>query len=195
MSRRAESTREKADLIFAVYYQGGPDRSIRRLHSDLKTMEVRISESTLKRYSKEYGWQERIAALDAEVNQQQNQRNVEGVLAMNERHTQLAQALQGAAGSALRQLLANDSRLGGLKASDIVRLLDLGLRAERSAVGASSDRREIATEIWNDVVTSVVKLFNEINKEPESDMRAERFALRIDRLVDERLAEVAEKGN
>lgn len=195
MSRRADAAREKAELVFAVYYEGGPDRSIRRLHSDLKTMGVSISLATLKRYSKKYRWQERIADLDAEARQQQNQRSVEGVLAMNERHTQLAQALQGAAGSALRQLLANDSRLGGLKASDIVRLLDLGLRAELRAVGASSDRREIAIETWNSVVTGVMRIFNEINKEPESDMRAKRFALRFDRLVDERLAEVAEKGH
>ncbi len=195
MSRRADAIRRKAELIFAVYYEGGPDRSIRRLHSDLKTMGVSISLATLKRYSNKYRWQQRIAELDAEARHQQNQRSVEGVLAMNQRHTQLAQALQGAAGSALRQLLANESRLGGLKASDIVRLLDLGLRAERNAVGASSDRRGIAIETWNTVTNNVVQIFTEINQEPDPDIRAQRFALRIDRLGDERLAEVAEQGD
>ena len=195
MNRRADAAREKADLIFHVYYQQGPDRSLKRLHSDLKTMGVRISVATLKRYSKEYGWQEHIAKLDAEARQQQNQRGIKDVLAMNERHTQLARALQGAGGSALQQLLADAARLGGMKASDIVRFVDSGLRAERSAVGASSDRRDIIKETWNDVVTSVVQVFTEINEEPDPDIRAARFALRFDRLVEERLADVAEKGD
>ena len=191
MNRRADAAREKADLIFHVYYQQGPDRSIRRLHSDLKTMGVSISLATLKRYSKKYRWQQHIADLDAEASQQQTQRAVEDVDAMNERQAQLARAVLGAGGSALQQLLANAARLGSLKAGDIVRLIDLGLRA----VGASSDRREIAVETWNDVVTSVVKLFTEINQEPDPDIRAQRFALRIDRLGTARLAEVAEKGD
>ncbi len=195
MNRRADAAREKADLIFHVYYQQGPDRSLKRLHSDLQTMGVSISLATLKRYSKEYGWQEHIRNQDTEARQQQNQRGIKDVLAMNERHTQLARALQGAGGSALQQLLADAARLGGMKASDIVRFVDSGLKAERSAVGASSDRREIAVETWNNVVTSVVKLFTEINQEPDPDIRAQRFALRIDRLVDGRLAEVAEKGD
>ena len=138
MSRRADATREKADLFFFAYYQYGPDRSILRLYSDLKTMGVRISKSTLKRYSKKYRWQERIADLDTEARQQQNQRAVEGVLAMYKRHTQLGRAMQGAGGSALQQLLADAARLRGMKPGDITRLVESGLRAERSAVGASS---------------------------------------------------------
>ena len=195
MNRRADSAREKAELLFFAYYQRRPDRSLKGLHSDLKTMGVRISVATLKRYSAKFQWQERIATLDVEARQQQNQRGVEDVIAMHERHTQAARALQGAGVLALRRLLANDSRLGNLKASDIARLIDLGIKAERSAVAASSDRREIALETWNDVVSSVVQLFTEINKEPEPGVRAQRFALRIDRLVDARLAEVAEKGS
>ena len=195
MSRRADAAREKADLFFFVYYQYGPDRSIQRLHSDLKTMGVRISVATLKRYSKENGWQEHIRNLDAEARQQQSQRAVQDEVAMNKRQTQLARALLGAGGAALQQLLADAVRLRGMKVGDIVLLIDSGLRAERSAVGASSDRREIAVETWNDVVTSVVQLFTEINHEPDPDNRAQRFALRIDRLVDARLAEVSEKGD
>ena len=195
MSRRADSTRERAELIFHVYYQQGPDRSLKRLHRDLEAMGVSISPATLKRYSKKYGWQKRIRNLDDEARQQQNQRGVEDVLDMNDRHTQVARALQGAGVSALQRLLADDSRLGNLKASDITRLVDLGIKAERKAVGASSDRREITLETWNDVTTGVVQLYREINEEPDPDIRAARFALRFNRLVDERLAEVAEKGD
>ncbi len=195
MSRRADPARERAELLFFVYYQRRPDRSLKGLHADLKTMGVSISLATIKRHSKKYRWQERIADLDAEVRQQQSQCGVEDVLAMNERHTQLARALQGAGGSALQRLLASETRLGDLKAADIARLVELGLRAERRAVGASSDRREIATEIWNDVVISVMQIFTEINQEPDPDVRSQRFALRIDRLVDARLAKVAEKGD
>ena len=195
MNRRADSAQERAELLFFIYYQRGPSRSIKGLHADLKTMGVPISEATLKRYSARFKWQERIATLDAQARRQQDQRAVEGMLTMYERHTQLARALQGAAGTALQSLLTNDSRLTNLKPADIARLVDLGLRAERNAVGASSDRREITIEIWNDVVSSIVQVFAEVNQEPDPEVRAQRFALRVDRLVDARLAEAGEKGD
>ncbi len=195
MERRGDQARERAELLFFVYHQRGSDRSMTRLHADLQTMGVRVSVATLKRYSARYGWQERIAALDAEAAQQHTQRSVEDLLAMNERHAQLGRAMQGAGGSALQRLLANDSRLAGLKPADIVRLVDLGLKAERRAVGASSDRREIATETWNDVLFSVAPLFTEINQQPDAGIRARLFARRLDRLVEVRLAQVSEEGD
>lgn len=101
--------------------------------------------------------------------------------------------MQGAAGSALQRLLANDARLAGLKPSDIARLIDLGLRAERSAVGVASDRRDIAIDVCNDVVIIIVRLFLDINEEPDARTRARLFARRLDRIIDERLAQYAKE--
>jgi hypothetical protein len=178
----------RADLLFHFYHQLGPKRSYRRLQPLLAESGLEVSLATLKRYSKRFRWQERIAELDAEARKRQREQDVAGSMAMHDRHAQLGRAMQGAAGSALQRLLANDSRLSGLKPSEIARLIDLGLRAERSAVGVSTDRREIAIEIWNDVVVEVVRIFRDINEEQDQVIRARLFSKRIDRLGDDRLS-------
>lgn len=89
-------------------------------------------------------------------------------------------------------LVDNQGRLADMRAPEIARLLELGLKAEREAQGQSSDRRETIIAAWNDVVRSVVSLFETINGEPDPDMRARQFARALDRLVDERLAAARE---
>ena len=150
-------------------------------------MGIRTSLATLKRYSSVYGWQARLAEIEIEGRRREREQNVESVIAMHARHTQLARAMQGAGGTALQRLMGSDIRLTGLKPADIARLIDLGLRAERHALGASTDRREIGVDVWNDVVLSVVDLFREINDEPDATTRARLFARRLDDLVSQRL--------
>jgi hypothetical protein len=149
-----------------------------------------VSLPTLKRYSSRYGWRQRLAELAVEVSQRGRAQTVEAIVSMNERHTELARAMQGAGSAALQRLLANDGRLTGLRPGDIARLIELGLRSERYAVGASADRSDIALETWSDVVVSVVKLFQEVNQEPDARTRARRFARGIDALVSGRLPSV-----
>jgi hypothetical protein len=158
------------------------------LHRQLTASGVSVCLSTLKRYSATFGWQERLSEFDVETRKRRLDRGVEDTLAMHDRHAQLARAVQGAAGSALQRLLNSDTRLAGLRPTEIARLIDLGLRAERSAVGNIVDRREIAVETWNEVVSSVVDIFSEINDEPDERVRARLFAKRLDKLVDRKLA-------
>ncbi|MCH7630554.1 MAG: hypothetical protein IIC07_01505, partial [Proteobacteria bacterium] len=61
--------------------------------------------------------------------------------------------------------------------------------------GASGDRRDIAIDVWNDVVVRVVKIFTDINEEPEPEARARLFARGIDALVSDRLSRVRGGGS
>jgi hypothetical protein len=183
------SSGTRSDLYLHAYYQLGATRSIRRLQAQLAASGIHTSIGTLKRLSVRFDWQARLAELDAEARNRQREQDVAGTMAMHDRHAQLGRAMQGAAGSALQRLLANDARLSGLKPSDIARLIELGLRAERSAVGVASDRRDIALEVCNDVVIIIARLFLEINEEPDARTRARLFARRLDRVIDERLAQ------
>jgi hypothetical protein len=146
-----------------------------------------MSLGTLKRYSTAYGWQSRIAEARSAAVTAKKQEAINAILAMQDRHSQLGRAMQGAGGAALQRLLSNDTRLAGLKPAEMARLIDLGLKAERSALGAATDRREIGLEIWNDVVVSVVALFERANGESEARVRARLFARGLDDLVTERL--------
>jgi len=193
MSDRHESASARADLYLHVYYQQGPARSLRRTQTELHAAGISLSLATLKRYSSAHRWQERVTELDADARRGQREKSVESAMAMHDRHAQLGRAMQGAAGTALQRLLASDARLSGIKPTEIARLIDLGLRAERSAVAVASDRREIAMDVWNDVVITVVGTFLDINDESDARLRARLFARRIDRIIDQRLSQYAKE--
>lgn len=163
------------------------------VHEQLAAVGVHISLATLKRYSRDFRWQNQLAALEAEAAQNQQQQGVAQLLAMQQRHAQLARAAQGAGGSALQKLLQSAHRLATMRPGEIARLLELGLRAERSAVGESTDRRSIEVAVWNSVTTDVVSLFKEVNDEPEPEARARLFARGVDRIADQHLEALADE--
>lgn len=196
MDRRKDSSRLRADLAFDLYSRQAPRRSLRRLSEELGQLSIPISLASLKRYSSKYGWQERLAELDAEAAKRRAEDTVEERIAMHERHAQLARALQSAGGTALQSLLGDAARMTEISPGEIVRLLEAGLKADTRATGASADRRDIAIEVWNDVVVRVVKIFTEINEEQEeAAARARLFANAIDALVSDRLSRVRGRGS
>lgn len=193
MVRSKVTAHERAQIAFGVYVQMRP-RSLQRLHEQLVAVGVPISLATLKRYSRDYRWQEQLAGLEAEASHDRHQASVTQLLAMQDRHAQLARAVQGAGGSALEKLLRSDQRLATMRPGEIARLLELGLRTERSAVGESADRRDIATAVWNSVATEMVGLFKQINEETDAVARARLFARGVDRIVDQHLEALRHDG-
>jgi len=187
MSLRTEASHERAEILFLLYYELGPERSLRRLHRQLQPLGVRISMATLKRYSTRFSWRQQVASLDADAMQRRRERALAQVATMLERHAQVARAAQGAGGSALQKLMSSERRLAEMRPSDIARLLDLGLRAERTALAETADRREIAVAIWNVLTSEIVQLFKGVNDEPDPDARARGFARGVDRIIDEHL--------
>lgn len=193
MNHRAEVARQRADLVFPIYLQMGLERSLPRLAEQLKDIGAEIAVGTLKRYSGDYGWQRRLAEIDAETARRQTETGIGERLAMLDRHAQIARALLGAGGSALQSLLNDSTRLSEITPAEIARLVDLGLKAELRAAGGATDRRDMAVEIWNDVTAEMVRIFREINAEADAEARARLFVDRVDSLVTERLAMVAGK--
>ena len=160
--------RERAQIAFGLYIQLRP-RSIARLHEQLAAIGVRISLATLKRYSTRFHWQKQVDELEEEAARGQREVGVAHLVAMQDRHAQLARAVQGAGGSALAKLVSSDQRLDDMRPGEIARLLELGLRAERRAVGEATDRRDIAVGIWNSVTVEMVGLFGQVQDEPDPD--------------------------
>lgn len=187
MPGRRATTEERARIAFGLYVQLRP-RSLKQLHDQLAAVGVQLSVATLKRYSKIFHWQEQLAALERDAADRQHTDGIAQLLAMQDRQAHLARAVQGAGGSALQKLLHSDNRLAAMRPAEIARLLELGLRAERTAVGGASERRDIATAVWNSVTTQIVRLFREVNDEPDAQARARLFARGVDRIVDQHLA-------
>jgi hypothetical protein len=190
MQRSRDVTVERAQITFGLYLGMGERRSLEKLHRQLQALGVPISLATLKRWSARFNWRGQITEQSAEARKELRRRNKEQLIGMEERHSQLARALQGAGGTALQKLLGNDMRLAGLKAADIARLLELGLKSERQVLGESTDRRDVFLEVWNGVTLAVVPIFQEVNEEADPQVRARLFAHAVDRLVDRHLTEV-----
>ncbi len=185
----SSAAERRADIVFALYYQLGAERSLTTLHLQLRALGVAIGLSTIKRYAVRFRWQERIAALEADESRQRNAQGLKAALAMNERHMQLARAVQGAGGSALQRLIQSDNRLAEMKPGEIARLLELGMKSERDSLGAATTRRDVASAVWDVLTQRVVALFIRINDLPDGDARARAFASGIDDIIDEHLKE------
>ncbi len=185
---------DRADILFGLYVELGPGRSLKQLHERLSTLGATVSLATLKRYSARFDWQARLAELAAESSERRREGAIERVSQVNERHLQLARALLGAGGTALQRLLGSEVRLASLKPNDIARLLDLGLRAERQTMILEVDRRQIDIAIWNDVLTNVVELFQTANDVEDPLERTSRFADGLDALVQDRFDSLDREG-
>jgi hypothetical protein len=174
LTRRAA----RADAFFAIYYQMGSARSIEALYATATRLGLRVSTSTLRRYSTDYRWQARIAELDAQAADEEVGA-VRAVQAMNRR--------QAAAGAALldlgvQALTALDART--VDARSAARLIEAGARVERLAMGEATTRTEITVSVYSKLVVEVVGLFASINELPDAAERRRRFALGLDGIVD-----------
>ena len=177
-----------ANVLFSLYYQAGAERSLARLHSDLRSLGVDTSLTTLKRYSAKFDWQGRIARLDEEASHRDDARSLERIAGMNERQSQLGRSLQGAAATAVQTLLRDGSRLRDVTPGELSRLADVGTRLERLAMGEATERQDLIVGAWNTVVQDIVQLFRTINVLPDEGSRAAAFAHGLDDLIDRQIA-------
>jgi len=180
-------TSTRSDLLLAVYFELGAERSLALLHSRLADLGVRTSLSTLKRYSSKFDWPRRVAEFEAQATRRREGGHLKTALAIHDRQSQLARALQGAGGAALQQLIADAARIRDMKPADIARILELGMRAEREAAIGSTDRRHLAVSMANLVTEEVVALFERVNTITDEGSRARAFASGLDAIVDEHL--------
>jgi len=146
-----------------VYVELGSERSLALLHSRLVELGIKTSLSTLKRYSAKFDWPRRVAEVEAQAALRREGGHLKTALAIHDRQSQIARALQGAGGAALQQLIADAPRLREMKPADITRLLDLGMRTERDAAIGSTERRRLALAMANLITQEVVALFERIN--------------------------------
>jgi len=84
-------------------------------------------------------WQGRLAKLEREARVKSDEKAVESLEQVNERHLKIARTLQRKALEALRSLPLADAR-------DVIRALDLGVKQERLVLGEPSERAALNVE-------------------------------------------------
>lgn len=113
------------------------DRSIRGLAAKLN-----ISRKSLEPLSTRFHWVERCEAYDEYILQRVREKNEADIVKMHEAHATIAaQMLKKALG---RLLTLKDNEI---TASDLVRLVDVGVKVECLSRGESTERREISGEV------------------------------------------------
>lgn len=161
----------------------GPVRSLTALSGLVADLGLRISPNSLKRYSVEYGWQERVRAYDAE-RQAVEETPAAQVLRMNERQAALGQSAQDIARQAFAAILGTRGQVEMISPTDAIRLAKDGQQIERLAMGEATSRTEIALQVYAELVTAVAEVFIEANALPDADARARRFALGAQALIE-----------
>ncbi|MCK9495478.1 MAG: hypothetical protein M0R75_08280 [Dehalococcoidia bacterium] len=189
------SAKSREGLLFLLYSELGPDRSLERLHALIVSAGVRVSLGTLKRYSSEFDWTRRVLEVEAESAARRHERAVETLAAQGERHAQLGRVFQTLAARAADARLRDPEGLGRASIAAIARAGQAGAEMERRAGTEQRDRQGAAVEIWNRLTFQLVPAFLDLNELPDPAMRTERFVEVVDRLADEHLRAIAEGGS
>lgn len=84
-------------------------------------------------------WQNRLAKVEAEARAKSNEKAVETLEQVNDRHLRIARSLQARALEALRGMSLDDAK-------DVIRALDLGVKQERLILGEPSERHQISVQ-------------------------------------------------
>lgn len=181
-----ERTKEKADSLFLVYYQLGPNRSLEELQKFLATIGQKISLNTLKRYSSDYGWQKRVLEMNTSLKEQKEKKALEQVEEMDNRHARFAQGLFRIALAGMKGMQAQIEQSGGtlnLSVDEILRAFRTSQTGERLARGQATSR----VEIWIDVVQTVVQefglIFMAVNEIKDKDQRQQEFIRLSDEMI------------
>ena len=137
----------RAELAFTVYLELGAQRSLQRLHADLRAdpgaygFKRAPSLRTLETWSARDHWQNRIADLERQAQLQEEQDHVERIKAYRERLRSEGLLLQQ---KGLAWL--SDKEVDDVRASDAIRAIAEGFRLEAMGIGEATDRVAIDVE-------------------------------------------------
>jgi len=119
---------------FEFYANLGPARSYQAVAD-----EYGVSKRAVVECARAENWQQRLAALEAKAKENSEQRILESLEQMNERHLKSLRVVQGKALEALKGMSLTT-------AMDAIRALDLAIKRERTIRGEPGDRTAVSIE-------------------------------------------------
>lgn len=135
---RQEGESVKAFEAFCIYLNLGTERSITKV-----VQELNKSRALIGRWSSAFGWVERAAAYDADLQRKARAQAVKNARKMNDRHVKIALQMQEKALAALAQMRPSE-----IDPKDLIAMLREATKLERESRLATieEDRRVAATE-------------------------------------------------
>ncbi len=119
---------------FDYYFSLGADRSYEAVAA-----RYQVSKRTVTRRAKAETWRRRIEKLELEVRERADQKLVETMGQMTDRHLKAVKVVQAKSLEALRTMSLTN-------AMDAIRALDLAIKQERTIRGEPSERRAVSLE-------------------------------------------------
>ena len=145
---------------FSYYMALGPERSYQAV-----ALHFGVTKRTVTSTAAREDWQDRAAELEAKARAATDQKVLETIEAMNERHLKIYRFVQTRALEALKQASIDS-------AGDAVRALEANLRGERLVRGQPTERRETSIEeITKREIATLLEVVLELDdaKEDKSD--------------------------
>lgn len=183
-----QQAKSRSDAYFLLYASMGSKRSLSKLRDLLADLGLDISLNTLKTYSSNYGWGERLEIMPAPSNE--GDALMEFASSMAERQSELGRTMQYLASERLKTVDPND-----LGVNEIVRLMDIGVRIERLAMGEAIERVEIFTNTIQPIIIEMCNLFTTINAIPDEEQRLRQFATGADEIINHRASLLEKKSS
>ena len=195
--RRLETTRQRADAFFGIYYEMGPDRSLEKLHGFCARIGLTRALNTFKRWSAIYSWQNKILEIDSQAKEEREGKRLAKITEMNERQAQDFRNAQTLARAGMSSMANELKRSGTLNLSplEIIALLEKGAKGERLAMGEATERFEAMIYVYNVMVLAVLAVFKEINPMKDEIQRFHAFTTKVDELRHTKLIDYAEPAD
>jgi len=185
---------EKADVLFVMYQQMGPERSLEALAGICAKVGLRgTALNTLKRYSVMFDWQRRLLELTVRLREERETDTLRQIDKMNEQHIKVSQGLLSlaVAGIQYHQQELQRKQAQGLPANlrlniqDIVRLVAQAQTGERLARGQATSRSEVMVEVIGTFVHEFALIFIAVNEVADPAERKREYIRRSDEMLRE----------
>ena len=191
----AKETRraERAEVLFIMYYEMGPERSLEALRNTCAKLGLKLHLNTYKGYSADFNWQRKVLERSVAERAEREKDTLGQVDKMNQEHINVHRGLMGIAVAGINyyQTQLEQKRTAGLPASlklsveDIVRLVRQAQVGERLARGQATSRAEVVVEVISTFVQEFALIFKAVNDIADPAEREREYI----RQFDERLRE------
>ncbi len=144
--QRQKGESRKAFEAFGIYRDMGPTRSLQRVKEKLSK-----SYTIIARWSSRWGWVERTAAWDEELDRRGRESQIEERKEMAKRHINEAMVFQQKVLERMRQLNPNE-----LSPNDMARWFEIAVKVERLSRGEATEnvKQEVKGQVdINDDIT------------------------------------------
>jgi len=162
--KRAEYERDKAFLLFTIYRDLGPTRSLEKVRVKYQEdKDETISSQMIEKYSRNYDWVKRASAYDDFLDEERLKKNWKAIEEMNERQAKDARIVQDAALDDLKEVGYSAEEYKASpegRRNAAARTWEIGVRNERLARGAATEHVEQTGKIKQEHSTSESTSFN-----------------------------------